>query len=217
MTFWSGQSRTHCAREHDGRSGRAYSSGQPGGSSPGGGKGSLARGGQDASRCQEEFATTLGGIRTAGTAHSVHEQPSPRHVRRPAYTHAIAFTSPTAGSRPPDTQRRVKEQPTEHAHCQPGAQEVLLSLALGRGRAEPVVNALLGDPQPWADRERPGCKHDPDGAGLSMVLDDQRRNDSTATYGASRKKLTATIFCARPSACSETVRVPVRPPNGTSL
>lgn len=36
------------------------------------------------------------GMRTAGIAHPVHEQPSLRHLCRPAYTQAIA--SPTAGS-----------------------------------------------------------------------------------------------------------------------
>jgi hypothetical protein len=75
---------------------------------------------------------------------------------------------------PPDARRGVRHQPGENPYGQPGAEEVLLPLALRRRRPETIAEPLLGESEPRADEQCPCREHDANHTRLGMVLDDQR-------------------------------------------
>jgi hypothetical protein len=146
-----------------------------------------------------------------GTAQPGHSHPSPRHERRPSRTARPAIPSATAGSSHQTPNRLLASRPTStaaarYAHsrfCRLSPDVAAEpSWSPSRSFARPSQGQIASVPI-----ESPT----PSQVVSAWCSTIRVRVASNAMYGASRKKLTATSCCARPSDEEESVRDPEKP------
>jgi nucleotide-binding universal stress UspA family protein len=93
------------------------------------------------------------------------------------------------GVKPPGAEERVAEQADQQRGSEVGAEHVLTAFTLGRGRAELVGQALLGNAEHRHRDQRSDGQRDPDVAHVGMLTTDQRAEGLERDIGSEQKEL----------------------------